>query len=78
MYIKSCPSCGRMPKIHEGRRRQNGKHFYGIGCPNYCWVLKSQENRDYFPYATTLYFEGDYDYNYLYKQWNENLIEKGN
>lgn len=75
MYIKSCPSCGRSPKIHEGRRRQNDKRFYAIGCPNYCWVLKPQE-RDSWHYAATLYFEGDYDHNYLYKQWNENLIEK--
>lgn len=71
MYIKPCPVCGRMPKIHEGRRRQNGKHFYVIGCPNYCWVLKN-----YWNHVTTLYFEGDYDYNYLYKQWNESLIKK--
>ena len=78
MYIKPGPSCGRLPKIYEGRRRQNGKHLYIIGCPNYCWVLKSQEKRDYWHYAATLYFEGDYDYNYLYKQWNESLIEKGN
>lgn len=72
MVVKRCPSCGRLPKIYEGRRRQNGKHFYTIGCPNYCWVLP-QEQCDY---SATLYFEGDYDYNYLYKQWNENLIEK--
>ena len=77
MYIKPCPSCGRMPKIHEGRRRQNGKHFYAIGCPNYCWVLKPQEC-DSWHYTATLYFEGDYDYNSLYKQWNESLIKKGN
>ena len=73
MVIKGCPKCGRLPKIYEGRRRQNGKHFYVIGCPNYCWVLKSQED---WHYAATLDFEGNYDYNYLYKQWNENLIEK--
>lgn len=77
MYIKSCPACGRMPKIREGRRRQNGKRFYAIGCPNYCWVLKSQGKYSWH-HEATLYFEGDYDYNYLYKQWNENLIKKGN
>ena len=76
MYIKSCPRCGRMPKISEGRIRANGNRFYMIGCPNYCWVLRPQKQEDMWRSGVAwLSFEGTYDYNVMYKKWNEELID---
>ena len=72
MYVKPCPHCGRLPKIEEGNRRKNGNRFYMIGCPNYCWVFKPQKKEDMS--LSWLCFEGDYDYNTLYKRWNEEVI----
>lgn len=69
MIIKPCPRCGRLPKIKEGCRRKNGNRFYMIGCPNLCSVLGM---RDRWP-AAWLSLEGDYDYNMIYKKWNEEL-----
>ncbi len=74
MYIKPCPNCGRTPIIREGYRRKNGNRFYTIGCPNYCWVLKPQKLEDKWkPGVSWLSFEGNYDYNTMYKKWNEEL-----
>ena len=77
MYIKPCPKCGRMPKIHEGCRRKNGNRFYLIGCPNYCLVLKEEDSSPWYrPTRSWLAIEGTYDNNYIYRRWNEELIER--
>jgi len=75
MYIKPCPNCGRIPIIREGYRRKNGNRFYTIHCPSFCRVLKVKDkwsgmNSSWFS------FEGNYDYNEMYKKWNEELIDK--
>lgn len=78
MIIKPCPRCGRKPKIREGCRRKNGNRFFMIGCPNYCPVLKN-ENRNslHYPFKRSwLEFEGTYDNNYMYRKWNEELINE--
>ena len=72
MIIKSCPRCGRLPKIKEGCRRKNGNRFYTISCPNLCSVLKTR-NKWTGCHTAWLSFEGDYDYNMIYKKWNEEL-----
>ena len=72
MIIKPCPNCGRLPKIKEGCRRKNGNHFYMIGCPNLCSVLKTRDKWTGCP-AAWLSLEGDYDYNMIYKKWNEEI-----
>ena len=74
MYVKNCPICGRQPVIHEGCLRKNGNRFYMIGCPNYCWVLKPQRREDMWRKVSWLCFEGTHDFNYLYKKWNEALV----
>jgi hypothetical protein len=75
MFVKPCPECGRNCKITEGAMR-NGHRFYIVGCPNYCWVLKPQKREDKWkPGVSWITFEGDYDYNTMYKKWNEELIE---
>lgn len=71
MIIKRCPICNRLPKIIEGCRRANGNRFYMMYCPNYHLVLRRHSKYDPFPH--TLYFEGDYDYNTMYKVWNEEI-----
>ena len=77
MYIKPCPRCGRLPKIQEGCKRKNGDRFYIIGCPNYCYVLQREDKH---PWCETksayLAIEGDYDYNYMYRRWNEELNDE--
>lgn len=76
MYIKPCPHCHRLPKIREGCLRKNGNRFYMIGCPNYCWVLRPQKREDMWKSSIAwLSFEGTYDYNTMYKKWNEELID---
>lgn len=78
MRIKPCPSCGRAPKIREGRMR-NEHRFYLIGCPNYCNVLKPQNNYKYcIPSKCTIIINDDIDYNAMYKKWNEELIYDSN
>lgn len=72
MYIEPCPRCGRIPKITEGCRRKNGNRFYTVYCPNLCNVLKVKDKWTGMNSAW-LSFEGDYDYNEMYKKWNEAL-----
>ena len=76
MYIKPCPRCGRIPKIREGCRRKNGNRFYLIGCPNYCCVLKPQHNNPWdWHNKWAIEIQGNYDDNYMYRRWNEELID---
>ena len=76
MIIKRCPHCYRLPKIVEGRAR-NSHRFYSIGCPNYCNVLKPQNNNYIHctPSRCRIIINDDVDYNTIYKKWNEKLIE---
>lgn len=76
MYIKPCPKCSRLPRIEEGRIRANGNRFYTIHCPNYCSVLKPKKKEDMWKSGIAwLNFEGNYDNNYMYRRWNEELID---
>jgi len=78
MIIKPCPHCNRLPKITEGRVR-NDHRFYSIGCPNYCDVLKPQYNYIHcIPNRCRIIINDDIDYNVMYKKWNEELIDGSN
>ena len=73
MDIKLCPLCGHLPKISESFRRKGRKPVYFIGCPNMCWVLQSPKNS--WQKVNWLRFEGNYTYDFLWKQWNGALID---
>lgn len=74
MIIQPCPNCGRAPIIQEGFLCKDSNRFYTIYCPNFCRVLKVKDKWTG-TNASWLSFEGDYDYNEIYKKWNEELID---
>ena len=75
MRIEPCPSCGRKPKIEEWNRDKYGNRRWFIGCPNYCWVLKSQHYLCGWGKDHGIYYIGNADRNTLYKLWNEAIKE---
>lgn len=73
MYVKPCPHCGAHPYVHEGMKRRNGDRFYIIGCPNFCFVLRSPERA--FGKSSFITVQGENpDNNEIYKRWNEELV----
>lgn len=79
MYVESCPYCGRKPKIRECYVTEDGRRRRIIGCPNYCWVLKPQDN-GYWDLRIRFYivWTGDGDDNMLYKKWNASIDKENN
>ncbi len=76
MIIKSCPYCGRTPKIVECVSFRSGSRRRMIECPNLCSVIRN-ETHEYSCWPTVWFVE-DYncDDNTLFKKWNERLITK--
>lgn len=75
MFVKSCPRCGRQPKIYRAVSRKDGAKRWMVYCPNLCMVLKPNEySVSRWCNNSTLLVVGDYDNNALYKLWNESLI----
>ena len=75
MYVETCPICGRAPEIEEWCRDEYGNRRWFVGCPNFCLVIKGQNQmcgweRDY-----GIRYTGNADRNTLYKLWNEAIKE---
>lgn len=75
MRVEPCPRCGRTPKIEEWNRDEVGRRRWYIGCPNRCWVIKSQNQLCGFEKDSRIIYTGDADRNTLYKLWNEAIKE---
>lgn len=79
MFIKSCPKCGRMPKIKEVVSFKEGTRRYFIGCPNYCSVIMPKKDcrRWELRWFNSSFLEvsGNPDHNEIYKAWNDAIKE---
>ncbi len=75
MFVETCPRCGWAPKIEEWNRDEYGNRRWFIGCPNRCWVIKSQNRLCGFEKDSGIYYTGNADRNTLYKLWNEAIKE---
>lgn len=84
MYVKSCPVCGKFPKIQECVRLKYRRRM----CATTCWhprlsieILKKYDcveiNRNYYGCDDSFFIvTGDCDDNKIYKIWNEALIDE--
>ena len=75
MRAEPCPICGRAPKIEEWNRDEYGNRRWFIGCPNYCGVIKSQNQLCGWGRDHGIYYTGTADRNTLYKLWNKAIKE---
>ena len=75
MRVEPCPRCGRAPKIEEWNRDEYGNRRWFVGCPNFCFVIKGQNQMCGWEKDYGIRYTGNADRNTLYKLWNEAIKE---
>ncbi len=75
MYVEPCPVCGRKPKIEEWCRDEYGNRRWLVGCPNFCLVIKGQNQMCGWEKDYGIRYTGNADRNTLYKIWNKAIKE---
>lgn len=68
MVVKTCPKCGRLPKITDCVQGKHGTRRRMCGCPNCCSVVQNTYYKVEFSYFV---FRGKGDDNAVYKVWNK-------